>query len=130
MQEHHSIEQLENDYWKGVNFPSSLVERCFAYRKIPISNLSVEQLRVLISQQIGLPYIIPKAISVLQRNILAEGDYYPCDLLSSLLDLSEKGWEQSSNQKFKFIELLRENLSTIEATENREVIKKVRAYLY
>lgn len=129
MQEHRSIEQLENDYWKGVDFPTNLVERCFSYRKIPVSNLSEEQLRLLIGQQIGLPYTIPKAISVLQGNILAEGDYYPGDLLNSLLDLSEENWKQSVNQKSKLIELLRHNWSTIEATGNRELIRKVKAYL-
>ena len=129
MQENRSIEQLENDYWKGVDFPSSLVERCFAYRKIPVSNLSVEQLRLLIGQQIGLPYTIPKAISVLQEDILAEGDYYPGDLLNSLLNLSEEDWKQSANEKYKLIELLRQNSSQIEATENRELIRKVKAYL-
>src|SRR3712207_5967774 len=99
MREHRSIEQLENDYWKDVSFPSSLVERCFNYRKIPISELSVEQLRLLIGQQIGLTYIVPKAITVLQADILAEGDYYPGDLLNSLLSLSEEVWEQSTNEK-------------------------------
>ena len=69
MQEHRSIEQLENDYWKDVDFPSTLVERCFTYRKIPVSELSVEQLRLLVGQQIGLPYTIPKAITVLKTDI-------------------------------------------------------------
>lgn len=129
MQEHRSIEQLENDYWKGVDFPSSLVERCYAYRKIPLSNLSVEQLRLLIGQRIGLPYTIPKAISLLHEDILAEGDYYPGDLLNSLLNLSEEDWKKSANQKSKLNELLRQNLSTIQATTNRELIKKVNACL-
>ena len=129
MQEYRSIEQLENDYWKDVDFPSTLVERCFAYRKIPVSNLTVEQLRLLIGQQIGLPYTIPKAISFLQEEILVEGDYYPGDLLNSLLDLSEDDWNQNADQKSKLIELLRQNISTIEATENRQLIKKVKSYL-
>ena len=129
MQEHRSIEQLENDYWKNVDFPSSLVEKCFAYRKIPVSELSMEQLRLLVGQQIGLPYTIPKAMTVLQADILAEGDYYPGDLLNSLLDLSQADWNHSPNEKTKLIELVRQNISTIEATKSRELIRKVKAYL-
>ena len=129
MQEHRSIEQLENDYWKEASFPSSLVERCFNYRKIPVSELSVEQLRLLIGQHIGLRYTIPKAITLLQADILAEGDYYPGDLLNSFLSLSEEDWSECQTEKTKVIELLRQNTSLIEATENRELIRKAKAYL-
>ena len=129
MQEYRSIEQLENDYWKEVDFPSSLVEKCFNYRKIPVSELSVEQLRLLVGQQIGLHYIVPKAISVLQADILAEGDYYPGDLLNSVLSLSENDWDKLQTEKTKFIKLLPQNISIIEATENRELIRKAKAYV-
>lgn len=41
-----SIEQLENDYWKDeIDFPSNLVINCHKYRKIPIKELTIEQLR-------------------------------------------------------------------------------------
>ncbi|WP_121357775.1 contact-dependent growth inhibition system immunity protein [Flavisolibacter nicotianae] len=129
MQEHRSIEQLENDYWQEVSFPSSLVERCFNYRKVPVSELTTEQLRLLIGQQIGLRFTIPKAINVLQADVLAEGDYYPGDLLNSLLGLSEEGWNLYPNEKIKFVELLRQNISTIERTENKELIRKTKDYL-
>jgi len=130
MQEHRSIEELENDYWKEASFPSHLVEKCFKYRKVPVSELSVEQLRLLIGQQIGLPYIVPKTIAVLQSDILAEGDYYLGDLLNSLLVLSEEVWGLWPDEKFKFVELLRENVAKIEGTGNRELIKNANAFLF
>jgi hypothetical protein len=129
MQEYRSIEQLENDYWKSVDFPSSLIEKCFKYRKIPVSDLSVEQLRLLIGQKIGLPFIIPIAITELQKNILAEGDFYPGDLLTSLLRLAEENWNQNPKEKNKLIELLGQKLSILEATENKELIRNVKAFL-
>lgn len=52
-----SIEQLENDFWKETDFPTGLVERCYRYRKIPIGDLTLAQLRTLIGQQIGLKYL-------------------------------------------------------------------------
>ena len=129
MQEHRSIEQLENDYWKEVSFPSGLVEKCFNYRKIPVAQLTVEQLRLLIGQRIGLRYVIPQAVCHLQTNVLAEGDYYPGDLLNSLLELSEDDWKLNPNEKSKVIELLRRSISTIEGTGNRKLIRKVKAIL-
>ena len=129
MQEHRSIEQLENDYWKDASFPSSLVEKCFNYLKIPVSELTVEQLRLLIGQRIGLSYVIPKAVCYLQTNVLAEGDFYPGDLLNSLLGLSEEDWKQIPNEKHKVIELLRHNILTIEATGNIELIRNTKTIL-
>ena len=70
-----SIEQLENDYWKDeIQFPSSLVINCHKYRKIPINELTIEELRLLISQKIGIEYLTELAIKKLELNILAEGD--------------------------------------------------------
>jgi hypothetical protein len=83
----------------------------------------------LVGQQIGLHYIVPKAISVLQADILAEGDYYPGDLLNSVLSLSENDWDKLQTEKTKFIKLLPQNISIIEATENRELIRKAKAYV-
>jgi hypothetical protein len=45
-----SIEQLENDYWKDIEFPTGLVGRCYRYRRIPIGNLIVGQIRTLITE--------------------------------------------------------------------------------
>jgi len=129
MQEHRSIEQIENDFWKEVDFPSGLVEKCFAYRKIPIAELSVEQLRLLISQSIGLPYIISRAVCILQQNILSEGDYYQGDLLSVLLELKHEDWQQNLKEKAELKHLIVHSLNEIEANENQSLMRKVRAFL-
>jgi len=47
-----SIEQLEKDIWKNPSeFPTDLVEKCYRYRKISITELTNEQIRLLISQK-------------------------------------------------------------------------------
>ena len=54
-----SIEQLENNVWKELSeYPTDLIEKCHQYRKVSISKLSIEQIRLLVSQQIGLEHII------------------------------------------------------------------------
>ena len=60
-----SIEQLENDYWKEPpEFPTNLVKRCFEYRKIKVSELTIEQIRLLISQKIGIEFLIGIALAM------------------------------------------------------------------
>lgn len=40
-----SIEQLEKDIWKQpIEFPSNMVEKCYHYRKISISELSNDKI--------------------------------------------------------------------------------------
>ncbi|WP_254785779.1 contact-dependent growth inhibition system immunity protein [Zhouia amylolytica] len=72
-----SIEQLEKDYWKEPSeFPTDMVKKCYQYRKINITDLTDEQIRLLFSQQIGTEYLIGVALEKLERNILTEGDFY------------------------------------------------------
>lgn len=82
-----SLEQLERDVWPEPEFNSHLVRTCHRLRKVRLSDLEVEDLRILLSQGIGLHYILPKAIHLLQEEPLAEGDFYPGDLLRAVLSL-------------------------------------------
>ena len=73
-----SLEQLEQNFWKDPkDFPTLLVEKCHRYRKLPVKDLSIEQLRMLIGQNIGPSYLIPLSIETLRNDILSEGDFYP-----------------------------------------------------
>ncbi|NDU99271.1 contact-dependent growth inhibition system immunity protein [Spirosoma terrae] len=103
------MEQLENDVWTEIAFPSRLVESCYSYRKIPLSDLTVEQLRLLISQQIGLVYLVPLALDVLWENILAEGDLYEGDLLASVAGLPLTFWQEHPELAQRFEQLKAEN---------------------
>lgn len=87
--ETNSIEQLENNIWKELSeYPTELVEKCHQYRKVSILKLSVEQIRLLVSQQIGLEHIIGVALNKLKQNVLAEGDFYAGDLLIAVSKIS------------------------------------------
>jgi hypothetical protein len=91
MRDYQSLEQLENDIWPDIDFPTPLVERCYKFRKIPLKDLTVEQLRVLIVQNIGVKFLLPNAYDILKSNILAEGDCYEGDLLNAVMNV--KDWE-------------------------------------
>ncbi len=96
-----SLEELEQDYWKDYNFPTSLIARCHEYRKIPLKDLTIEQTRLLIGQNIGLKYLIPKVLVLLKKDILAEGDYYPGDLLSAVLSSDAAFWTHNKSLRLE-----------------------------
>jgi len=82
---HLSIEQLERDYWPVSGAASHLVERCHALRKIPICELNVEDIRILVGQGIGLPFLVPIALRGLLKNPYLEGDFFAGDLLMAIV---------------------------------------------
>lgn len=94
-----SIEQLENDVWKNPSeFPTDLVEKCYSYRKISIAELKDEQIRLLISQKIGIEHLIGIALEKLERNILTECDFYKGDLLIAVSGLPTKFWNENQTE--------------------------------
>jgi|SRR5688572_17914263 len=128
-----TLEQLENDIWIGSDFPTGLVEKCYRYRKIPIKDLTIEQLRLLIGQNFGLPFLIPKAIKYLEKDLFAEGNLYPGDLLNSVLSVKEDFWKTNKEARRILEELLRKGLITIETHEEpkyfRQLKRKMLAFL-
>jgi CDI immunity proteins len=92
-----TLEQLENDVWDDSELMTTLVRNCHRLRKKPINQFTVEDLRIMIGQDIGTEYLMPKALKVLEVNPLARGDFYDGDLLHSLMKLyGEQGkyWKE------------------------------------
>ena len=105
-----SIEQLENDYWKEPSeFPTNLVKRCFEYRKIKVSELTIEQIRLLISQKIGIEFLIGIALEKLEQNIIVEGDLYEGDLLDSVSKVPTEFWNKNSTEFLNFKNIFESN---------------------
>jgi hypothetical protein len=89
-----TLEELDGEKWGEPNFPSHLVTTCHRLRNVPIGQLNVEELRILLGQSIGVTYLVPLALEILEANPLAEGDFYPGDLLCSVLRLNPNIWRQ------------------------------------
>lgn len=109
-----SLEQLENDYWKEPSeFPTALVERCFMCRKIKLCELPIEQIRLLISQKIGLEHLIELALEKRERNILAEGNCYEGDLLDAISKIPTEFWSEKSTEFRNFKKIVQSNTELI-----------------
>lgn len=100
-----TLEQLEHDRWGEPNFDSFLVKRTHALRKIPLNKFTIEDLRLMIGQSFSLDYLMPLALDVLMENVMAEGDYYPGDLLQSVLKASAQFW-QHNGELWRRLDLL------------------------
>lgn len=108
-----SIAELEQSAWEDSDYPSYVVQKSQAARKKPISQLSHEEIRLLIGQKIGLQYVVPIALSILRENPMIAVHFYEGDLLLQMLRLSEFDWENLPAELHQFRTILRENLPRI-----------------
>jgi len=84
-----TLDELENIVWSEPRFDSELVTMCHRLRTKPLDEFTVEDLRIMIGQKIGLQHLLPRAIVVLEREPLTEGDLYPGDLLANTIECDE-----------------------------------------
>ena len=97
--------QKSLDNLEKVNTPSDhaagnsyLVQTYQRLRKKPLEEFTTEDLRLMIGQESGLPYLIPLALEVLGRDLFAEGDLYEGDLLNAVLQIHPDFWK--ANQAY------------------------------
>lgn len=92
-----SLQDLENSDWGEPKSDSSLEKKCLQLRRVPLRDLKGSDLLRLISQDIGIEYLIPLAIELLRVDPLADRDVYPGSLLGALLEASNKYWDKNPN---------------------------------
>lgn len=124
-----SIEELESDYWYESKFHSYVSENCYSARKKPISELSHEEIRLLTGQKIGLKYLLPVAVSILEKNPLIEVTFFKGDLLKNLLRLEIADWKDNKTDLERFRAIILDNYSSIESCEEIP-IKMTEKYLF
>jgi hypothetical protein len=88
-----SVEQLEDNVWPPAAADATpLVRRVHELRREPIGDLSIEGLRVLLEQNVGLDILLPRAAVRLQWEPLLQGDLFPGDLLAAALRVDHAQW--------------------------------------
>lgn len=93
-----SLQELENSDWGDPdNEGSSLVNDCLSLRRIPLKDFDGPKLVEMISQDIGIDYLIPMALELLRADPLADRQFYPGCLLSTLLQASSRYWDKHSD---------------------------------
>jgi CDI immunity proteins len=88
-----SLRELEHEDWGEPTYDSYLVTTIHRLRRVPLRQFTIEDLRIMIGQNVGLQYLVPLALEHLRRDPLAEGDYYPGDLLKIVVSADAKFWQ-------------------------------------
>ena len=124
-----SIEVHEKDYWKDKpEYASSLIEKCHNLRKLPLSSLSNDQLRLSLSQDLGIKFTVPLIVTKLLENIFIECDFYPGDLLFALFRKLNSDWGESSILKKDITFFIQTNFAKIK--QHDEIPEKYKRELY
>lgn len=89
-----SLEELEETALGEPEFGSALVTRAHQLYKKPLATFTVEDLRLMIGQELGLRFLVPLAVEILEEDPFVSGDYYHGDLLSAVLSIERKFWKE------------------------------------
>jgi hypothetical protein len=91
-----TLEQLEGNNWgEPGTAPTPMVARCLRLRRVPIHALGRSDLRLLISQKIGLKHIVPEALKSVSEDAMLQAEFYPGDLLVALLSVDSDYWSRN-----------------------------------
>jgi CDI immunity proteins len=71
---------------------SPLAQKCLRLMRVPLNELTTENVRMLILQQIGLEHLVPLAMDTLEVNPFAAGDHYAGDLLHAVVRAPPDFW--------------------------------------
>ena len=117
-----SLQVLEKDDWGEPDYESHLARTCHRLRRKPLVEFSIEDFRIMIGQQIGLPFLVPLVLEILEQVPLAEGDYYPGDLFKVVLELPESFWDLHTDMRDtlrRVVLKLKEMLLSADETDTR-----------
>ncbi|MEU3613383.1 contact-dependent growth inhibition system immunity protein [Streptomyces sp. NPDC006872] len=116
-----SLEELERDRWSvPLGGETRLMATVRQLRRKPIGGLTVEDMRLLIRQDVGLAYLLPLAVEALRIDPMAEGDMCEGDLLAAVLTRSAEVWSESPELE-RDVRLIVSELADVPPTLKREV---------
>lgn len=78
-----TLEQIDGQRWPTVCCASYIEATVGQLRKKPLGQFTPEDLRMMIAQDVGADVLKPFVLAALADDPLAEGDYYPGDLLEA-----------------------------------------------
>jgi hypothetical protein len=87
-----SLEELDGERWEEPPDATQLIRDCLRPRKVALTELSGEDVTMLLGQRIGAPWLVPLALNRLESDPLA-GDWYPGELLNAVLQTRSDYWD-------------------------------------
>lgn len=111
-----TLSQLEGKQINNQKFESGLIQKCYKLYDKPLANYTVEDMRLMIGQDIGLKYLIPMAIEELELNPMVSGDSYAGDLLHSVINSDPEFWKENEAAKNKIEDIIKDTISILQNT--------------
>ena len=103
-----SIENLEKDFWgQSPKDSTPLVDKVHRLGTIQIEKLEPKDIRLLIGQKVGLKFLIPVALDILQDNIFIDTELFEGDLLKSVITVDNNFWHDNKELKDQLDGLLK-----------------------
>lgn len=101
-----TLEQLEGVIWDDPDQEDTLmVQRVHAIRKKRIGSLTDDELRLAVSQCVGIPFVLDVAFQRLIGDPLLDADCYPGDLLSALITAKDELWVERPHLRSQLVDL-------------------------
>ena len=111
-----NLSELEPDVWGSMEFDSHVVIECHRLRFVALKDFTIEDLRLMIGQEIGLDYLVPLALEHLETNPLIKGDFYPGDLLQNVIGVPKSFWTEHSDLRVRMVPIVQTALWRIGST--------------
>jgi hypothetical protein len=112
---HKTIEALDKrDFGDPEEAPTNMVKRCLQLCRIPLNDFTVEDIRLMIGQKFSLRYLVPLATEHLRKDVLAEGDFHPGDLLEHVLKIDQEFWKSNEPMWREIADLIKDKRNEID----------------
>lgn len=90
------------------NLDSGLIQRCERVMDKKLLELTPEDIRLLVSQSIGLTYTVPLALDFLEEHPFISGRLFIGDLLLAVMKVSTEFWEQDTELYNRMVDVVSE----------------------
>lgn len=89
-----TLDELDPPRWEesAASEATPLVRKVHALRRMRLGELTPADLRTLVSQQVGLPFVLPLAVRLLLDEPLLDAYFYEGDLLFAVVSVPESSW--------------------------------------
>jgi CDI immunity proteins len=101
-----TLEELDGQRWAPPEVETSLAQTVHRLRRVPLGQFEARDLWVMIGQGVGLPYLIPKALALLERDTFVEADVSTGDLLIQVFGVDDAFWQKSPELRRRAVAVL------------------------
>ena len=110
-----TLEELDGEVWEDPGETTKLIRTCHELRKVPLKDITADQLRLMIGQRISLEHLIPIALKILAKDPFIQATFYRGDLLVYVLNnTNEEFWNKHDALYFDIDDIVREVKQTLE----------------